>query len=263
MNELKPVKMIQALALFDEKTAGDCGLALWAAFHEVEEFYKRAGARIDYQRYFIAPVMPAAPFLWNIAHLVGRFIPGGQLQRAMDVLSSDQTRPLKLDDQLAWGTRGRTYDQSQLALAVRNLIGPVGSDYHLMIVTDRLITPPPKWRYIIWETLEMVNASVISATPLDPDYWRDKDPDRVLTVKKRARAAVLNITGGLIGLKHCDNPACFLFDDVDSVTVLDEMKCIGPEHNLNALDGYGFNDRQKDPTIIEPPALQPVAKRVL
>lgn len=261
MNKLKPLKLIQAVALFDERSASDYGLALWAAFHEVEQFYKRVGAEIRYQRFFVAPSSPSGSIFESIAHAVGKLIPGERLQRALDVLSADQTRSFNLQDQLSWDSRGRTYDQTQLAAAVRSLIGPIASGYHLMIVTDRPITPPSRWRYIIWETNRDIDASVISVTPLDPDYWHDRDPDRVLTIKARARAAALNITGGLIGLSHCDNPACFLFDDVDAVTVLDEMKGLGPEHNLDALVGYGFSNRQSDPTIIASPTPQPPSTR--
>jgi predicted Zn-dependent protease len=258
VNSLRPAKIIQALALFEEKNSAEYGLALWAAFHEVERFYRTAGAVVEYRRFYIAPSPPSPSFLQSITHALDKWIPGGELQSALELLRQNEVRSSAAPSaELSPDSRRRTYDQTRLGAIIRKMVDPQLSGDHLMIVTDRPITPPPKWRYIIWENDPNTNTSVISTAPLDPDYWRDRDPHRVLTVKTRTRNAALSITGELIGLERCENPSCFLFDDVDSVTVLDEMQELGKEHGITKLVGYGFDDVVNDPTLVQPATTQP------
>jgi predicted Zn-dependent protease len=261
--KLKPTNIIQALALFDEKSASEYGLALWAALHEVDGLYRLAHAQIEYRRFYIAPVPPNFSSFENISRALGKWFPGVQVQTGLNLLKHDQVlSSLGPSAELSLGRR-RTYDQAQLAAVIRKLVDPNDSGDHLMIITDRPITPPAKWRYIIWEIDRKPNTSVISVAPLDPEYWRDKDPNRVMRIKTRTRNAVLSITGELIGLEHCDNPACFMFDDVDSVTVLDEMYAFGAEHDLLELTGYGFDDMISNPTLVQTATIQSISKRVL
>jgi predicted Zn-dependent protease len=251
VTELKSAKIVQAVALFDEKSAIDYGLALWAALLEAEKFYRRAGAEIEYRRFYFAPSPPSSSFFEKISKQFGKFVPGQPMKTALDFLRDEQIR--SSTDTLTSVPQGprRIYDQRILANVVRHLVDPQTSGDHLMIITDQSIIPPKKWRYIIWESDE--KTSVISAAPLDPEYWRDKDPNRVQTIKTRTRNAVLSIVGSLIGLERCENPTCFQYNDVDSVTVLDEMQSLGPEHGLDKLAGYGFEDMVSDPTAIQPP----------
>jgi predicted Zn-dependent protease len=199
----------------------------------------------------------------NIGRALGRWIPGGEVQTALDLLKHDQVLSSSGPSAELSPSRRRTYDQTHLATIIRKLVDPDKSGEHLMIITDRPITPPADWRYIIWETDPNTNASVISVSPLDPEYWRDQDPRRVMRIKTRTRNAALSITGELIGLERCENPACFLFDDVDSVTVLDEMRAFGAEHDLSELVGYGFDEMVSDPTLVQTPTFRPISKRAL
>jgi predicted Zn-dependent protease len=261
MSILRSINIIQAVALFEEKNASDYGLALWAALHEVDGFYSLSPTKIEYRRFYIAPSPPNYSLFGSLSRAFGKWIPGEQLQSALQLLRHDQViSSSKPSAELTLGPR-RTYDQAQLAATIRNLVDPNDSGDHLMVITDRPITPPANWRYIIWETDPSANTSIISVAPLDPEYWRDKDPDRVTQIKIRARNAALSITGTLIGLKRCGNPVCFLFDDVDSVTVLDDMHELGPEHNLTALSGYGFGDKISDPTRVQNTTFQPPLAR--
>jgi predicted Zn-dependent protease len=258
----QPVKLIQALALFDEKNSLDYGLALWAAFHEIESFYRMTGTAVEYRRFYIAPKAPASSLLDGLLHRLGSVLPGGQVVRALELLNQDQIISSAAPSAEMADSTKRTYDQVKLASIIRNLIDSGGHDSHLMIITDRPITPPRKWRYIIWQEDPDFNSSVISVAPLDPHYWRDLDPDRVMTIKRRMRNAGLSITGGLIGISHCKNERCFLFDDVDSVTVLDDMLEMGSEHGIEAISGAGFDDdRVKDPTALQPVVVRPEQKR--
>src|SRR5579864_1354618 len=251
MAALKQIKLIQALALFDEKSSLDYGLALWAAFFEVESLYKLSGVSIEYRRFYIAPSVPSSGIFESLLHKLGYVLPGGQVVRALELLSQDQIRSSAAPSTQLGDPTQRAYDQEKLTRVIRDLVDPDGSDSHLMIVTDRLIKPPSNWRYIIWEENPNLNASVISVAPLDPNYWRDRDPDRVMTIKHRMRCAAISITGELSGLHRCENESCFLFDDVASVTVLDGMREIGEEHGDRFIAGAGFDDNVKDPTTLQ------------
>ncbi len=261
MATLKPAKIIQALALFDEKNSFDYGLALWATFHEVERFYAAAGAEVKYQRFYIAPSAPNPSLFESISQTLGRWIPGRMVQSALELPKDSQVRSSLAPSAELADNRRRTYDQDKLTAIIRKLVDPKESGDHLMIVTDRAITPPKEWRYIIWETNENTNSSVISVAPLDPEYWRDKDPQRILTIKNRTRNAALSVTGEQVGLDRCENPACFLFGDVDSVTVLDEMRELGEEHEISQLTGHGFEEVAKDPTLVQSITSQSLSKR--
>jgi hypothetical protein len=263
VSKLEPAKIIQALALFDEKSSNEYGLALWAALHEVEKFYQPAHAQIDYRRYYIVPSPPNSSLFGNISRAIGQAMPGGQAQTAPDMAKHGQILSFSGLSALLSQSTSRTYDQAQLAAAVRKLIEPQDPHDHLMIITGRPITPPAKWRYIMWDTDFNANTSVISVSPLDPEFWLDKDPNRVTRIKTRARNIALLITGLLTGLERCDNPACFLFEGVVSVTALDGMHALGTEHNVPELTAYGFDDTAGDPTLVQTPTVRPISKRVL
>ena len=91
---------------------------------------------------------------------------------------------------------------------------------------------------------------VVSLAPLDPRYWGERMPhdERVGTIKRRARAAMLAIVGALVGLQRCANDRCYLFADINSVLQLDEMTHLGPEHEVEALAFRGFVDELRPRT---------------
>lgn len=118
-----------------------------------------------------------------------------------------------------------------------------------MIVTDQEIEPPSGWRYIIWS--EVFCGKVISIAPTDPLYWRERTSNREGAIKHRVRTAGLNIVGVHLGLARCDNPNCFLFDDVSSAAVLDNMLVLGKEHGWTSLDGLGYSPRPRIPALLQ------------
>jgi hypothetical protein len=133
-------------------------------------------------------------------------------------------------------------DHSALASSIREQLN---LDYSspLILVTNQPITPPPQWRYTIWQPV--VGGVVLSTAALDPAYWegpaaRDASVNRLRVLKHRTRAANAGVLGSLIGFYRCDNPACFLFADIDSVTRLDDMLYFGAEHAVPDLTGRGF-----------------------
>jgi predicted Zn-dependent protease len=261
-NRLSPIRILQALALFDEKSSLEYGLALWAAFHEIEAFYLMGGTKIEYRRFYIAPSVPTIGRTEDLPHRLAGALPGVQVVRASERLSQDEIVSSVAPSRELANSARRTYDRQKLASVIRKLIDPKKSDSHLMIVTDRIITPPPKYRYIIWEQDLNANASVISVAPLDPQYWRDNTPDRVMMIKRRMRNVALSLTGRLIGLENCENESCFLYDNVDSVTALDEMRELGKEHgDVRSLNGMGFNDNIEDPTTLQPVVHHPATRR--
>jgi hypothetical protein len=161
---------------------------------------------------------------------------------------------------MAMKARPKTFDQWKLAAGTRDKvlrerIGAAAATVPLMIVTDRPITPPENWRYIIWESwpeTAPINA-VISAAPLDPNYWGDSNPDRISIIKDRVRTAALSVCGEFLGFEGCQNPRCFLCEQVDSVNALDLMSRLGEEHEgeMAKLVGQGFDRVVADPNIVQ------------
>ena len=254
------VQFVQVLILFDAKTSRELGPALWAALLEIERFYNADGIRAGFQRYYISPHVPRLGLVESAWRGMGRlFYRGEDMEDALALLSQEQRveGPLPASDVPG---RWRTYDQHKLGAKVRNLIRESSEGSQLLIVTDREITPPADWRYIIWD--EISGGAVISVVPTDPRYWRDRDPNRVATIKHRARTAGLAITGSVLGFKRCKNPNCFLYGDVDSATTLDLMLHLGEEHDIPSLAGRGFEPVADDPNrvqrIIENPGRQEV-----
>ena len=118
-----------------------------------------------------------------------------------------------------------------------------------MLVTDQELTPPKGWRYIIWD--EIQSGTAISIAPTDPVYWRYSDENRVAIIKHRIRTAGLSVAGTFLGLKRCEEENCFLYDDVDSVTRLDEMVYLSGHHGLQELANRGFVTRPDDPNRVQ------------
>jgi hypothetical protein len=241
---MNTIRIVQMLLLFDQKSSADYGLALWASLHEVEAFYNVNERKMDVQRLYISPDV----FLHT---LNAKFAPT-QAKKALDFLRQDES------GQASHQGNEFIYDQKRLVELTRESVlrqqfGPAASAIPLMIVTDRFIKPPENWTYIISDSwVEPQLSAVISAVPLDPAYWETYDSHRVATIKYRTRTAVMC-------LKACDNPLCFLYSPVDSVTNLDRMFILGDEHSseIEGLSGYGFERTMNDPNVVQQVILLP------
>jgi len=218
MQEIRSI--LQVVLLREESASRELGAALWATLQEVELLYNTAELRAKFDRVYVAKTRPE--FLKEPFVLPQATVNAGWTQ--------------------LWSKSGqrRTYDTETLYSRTRQLLGERGRSDALMIVTDQEITPPPRWRYMIWGGSG--NEIVISVAPTDPRYWgiQAEDSVRVLTIKHRIRSACCSVVGVELGLERCQNPRCFLYSSVDSVTTLDEMVCLGPEHKLPKLSGLGF-----------------------
>jgi hypothetical protein len=129
----------------------------------------------------------------------------------------------------------------------------------LIIVTDQEITPREDWVYIVSDDIVADDgslASVISVATTDPLYWREDNENRLATIKQRVRSLCLQAVGQYHGLKRCSNMFCFLYGDengnIGSITELDYMLMLGPEHRKTRLSKHGFAWPQV------PEAVQPV-----
>jgi hypothetical protein len=241
----------QALLFFDEKNSHEQGPALWAALHEVERFFRLAQPNLTFHRFYISPQVPSLGTLESAWRSVGRLITRQGSEYVPDLPSASEFIEARIPVTAVASRSSRTYDQSKLAQEVRRLLSLGPSDGHLLIVTDRLITPPEKWRYIIWDIGP--EAGVISSAPVDPAYWRDVEPHRIAYLKHRVRCSAMTITGIFLGIERCENPECYMFDDVDSITVLDTMTEFGPEHEVDGLTGMGFEALASDPSVVQVP----------
>jgi len=245
-----PVRIVQVLLLVDGETSLEVGPALWAMLLEIERFYNMDRPRISFQRFYISPQVPKVNLLDTARRNLDRLLRGGKaVDDALMQLSPAQRVEKAVSSKDSTGRFRRTCDQRKLGQVVRDLIG-IGPDAGLLfIVTDREITPPPEWRYIIWDDFE--GGAVVSMVPTDPKYWRHPDPGRIATIKHRVRTAALSITGQFLGLERCENPGCFLYADVGSVTNLDLMTHLGDEHELPKLAGRGFQPAGADPAVVQ------------
>ena len=262
----RPEPILLVLLFQDKSFTRDLGPALWASLREVQNFYHLGWADRTFRAIFLAAEVSDAI-------------------RAETPLDWEEVQSI-LAGQDFWaaarGRRSRTYSQDILAKSTRELLirlatpdsGSARSPFlkwlrpgramkasrieklPMVLVTDREITPPINWRYIIWD--DVPEGSVVSVAPTDPNYWHEKDEARAATVKHRIRTACIQIVGEILGLDTCSNPTCFLYDNVPSVTTLDEMIALGPEHDVESLALRGFEARPDRPEEIQPVVLNPV-----
>lgn len=144
---------------------------------------------------------------------------------------------------------------------IEKIVGNLFPDKNLgsrITVTDQELTPPTNWRYIIWKETPKI---IISTVPIDPLYWGMNDIHRLAVIKHRLRTACLCNVGTLIGLQRCNNESCFLYRNVDSVTRLDGMVKLGPEHGINSLEGKGFDVFNDTPSETQQVVMNPPPKR--
>lgn len=270
---MTPTNPILLVLLFRDGDASlELGPPLWAAFQEVEQFYQVLWPKQAFRRVYLASRVPdairaAVPLDWEATHAA---------------LSDDGFW------RQAQGRYTRTFDQERLGELVREHLihqalpersGYVewlrsgrgdGSearepwdvnqvrDLTMILVTDVQITPPPEWRYIIWDDVRA--GWVISIAPTDPKYWQASDEDRAATIKHRIRTACLCTIGELLGLGRCQNPACLLYADVESASVLDDMILLGPEHRKRKLTDHGFDPCPRQPAEVQPIVANPGAR---
>lgn len=221
---IEPLSFTEVLLLRNPSCA-DLVPALWAALDEVRQFYQWPKQESEFRRLFASPRVPAA------------------IRRD---LTEDQIIPARRLDDIPWDTAaGRpagTFRSNALGNLARKI---VGADDILLLVTDFELTPPSDWRYIIWDACE--NGVVISVAPTDPRYWGADTPARIQTVKHRVRTAALNATGQFLGLEACEKPDCLLFGNIESVSILDIMVLLGPEHRIPERTGKGYARDPRDP----------------
>lgn len=245
--------------------------ALWAALAETEALFRPTGdesginvaihdattatvavVRPEFTRQYIGPRSLAPP------------APNAAPARASDEVLTRLSALTTVSPSLSWGSSSyaewqtsravtptasaRIVDAGVLGALVQEVVQPTG---WTLILTDIELEPPLDWRYIIWRSFPQ--GAVVSTATLDPRYWREpveSEVHRVLMIKARARAACISVVGSLIGLERCSNPECFLFKDVDSLVRLDDMKFVGPEHDVAELTFRGFGPGD-DPAAIQ------------
>lgn len=244
----EPTPLIQVLLVRNPDICEDVGEALWAALKEIELFYNLGAMRVSCRRYFLTPLIPSWWGRSVFKFIRGDFSPGIEPEAVANDAQIATLRDASFW-QKAQGKYSRTYNQDALGQQVRELLGPETSDKLLMLVTDQELTPPKGWRYIIWDGIQ--TGAAISIAPTDPQYWRDTDANRVATIKHRIRTAGLSVAGTFLGLKRCEEENCFLYDDVDSVTRLDEMVYLSAHHGLTELANRGFATRPDDPNRVQ------------
>lgn len=244
-------RIIQLLVLFEEESVRELSPALWATLVESERFYNFDQPRATFERHFISPHEPPSSLLLSTVRSVARFF-GRDIDNAQALLCEQERRSYPAESvRSIRGKFAKTIDQTKMWRAARTLLGNDEAGAFLQIVTDLEITPPPEWRYIIWDGDE--RNAVISVAPTDPKYWRQPDPSRFATIKHRVRTACLSITGAHLGLERCDNCSCFLYSDVGSVVTLDSMTELGSEHRLPRLSGFGFDATPRDVATVQTP----------
>jgi hypothetical protein len=212
----------------DLDASRELGPAIQAAFREVENFYNRAGARLQCSRFRILSKHVTTAF-----STVAREKPS--LDEAPKVDPDSEPTALEVRGDLWDSVRGRyskTVDHEKLGEVVTLALRTNNKPNHVLIVTDQELTPPPKWRYVIWHYDGTIAS--ISLAPLDPRYWGESadslPPSRVGIIKQRIRVAGLSIVGAWLGLQRCEHPGCFMFGPIDSFVQLDDMDHLSAEH---------------------------------
>jgi hypothetical protein len=243
----KPLRIDQVVLLKSEEQSRRLGRALWAAVEEASQFF----TPVSPDGWLDVPVISSSA---STARLKPEFRKWYLATEIPDDLPHDSSwtyeRLEKPELERLWdGSQRRrgTYDHQTLGVAVSSRLESEAA----VVVVDQEIVPPSELRYVIWSGYP--GGAVISIAPIDPQYWGqapDEDPTgQVNNVKRGARAATMSVTGSLLGLSRCDNSECFMFAAVDSVTRLDEMTTLGPEHQVEGLARMRFPSRQDDPGV--------------
>jgi hypothetical protein len=245
-----PVTLLQAI-LVHSACSAELGPVIWAAFKEVEGFFRRSSERqgLTFQRYYLASDLP--PGLESEANI------------KLKVVRE------KLDERF-WGaaeTRGLydgTFEQGPLVEQARRLIGGDRNEDPLVVVTDvelstvpkdlfqRRPPSPPTHRYRFFSKYQQYSF-IISIAPMDPEFWEQSDANRIETIKRRARAACCRTTCELLGIGYCRTSGCFMQIPIENPQTLDRMNCLCAEHpQASDLQGYGFPPKG-DPNRVQDP----------
>ena len=227
MNE--QLRITGVLLLGDDRLAEEGGGALWAMLREVGQLYQAAGHDPTFDFKF-----------------VGRHVPE-RVQKRADCDDCVLVEPGDVDDLMkrAEGPLSGTFEHQRLAEGVRDLLR-ISPEETALVLTDFELSPPAGARYRLWDSSSA--GWVGSIAPMDPAYWGSHDPQRVVALKRRARAAVGAMVGAVLGFERCDNHQCFMFRRIDSVLRLDHMRVLGMEHDqLNREEALGYPDTTKDP----------------
>lgn len=244
-----------------ERNSHSLGRALWAGLVEVGRYFTpnvesgrlevplptRSGGQAivlpRFRRWYVSSDPP--PFDLDGGGGEARFVEMSQW-RANEVWDGSRLRRTQ-HDHAALG--------ASISACITDITGvELGS---VIIVVDREIVPPTEWRYVLWNSFP--GGTVISTAPMDPNYWGtplpDDHPERKLEMKQGVRASALCVTGTRIGLSRCENPNCFMFAAVDSVSRLPEMRQLGPEHTVVGLDRGAFPLSEVDPDQVTAPTM--------
>jgi hypothetical protein len=247
----KPLRIDQVILLKSEDQSRRLGIALWAAVEEVSRFFTPASP----DGWLEVPVISSSA---STARIRPEFRKWYLAMEIPDGLPEDSSWTYERLDEHALGQlwddslqRRGTYDHQTLGVSISSRLESEAA----VILVDQEIVPPSQWRYVIWGGYP--GGAVISIAPIDPQYWGqapDEDPIRqVNEVKRGARAATMSVTGSLLGLSRCDNSECFMFAAVDSVTRLDEMTTLGPEHRVQGLSRMRLPSDKDDPDVPSTP----------
>ena len=228
------ISISQVLLFRNPEVSHELGQALWAALVEIEAFYNLDQQRAAFSRTYFSESAPQ-PLLGEIP------------QFWKERVSTDGPDFLWKHAQ---GQYAKTYNYQKIVEGIGRLLEPTGRAAPYLIVTDQELTPPPDWRYIIFDGDN--RGAVVSTAPADPRYWRDRTPHRVSMIKHRVRTAGLNAVGGFLGLTRCDNRQCFMDSEIDSVSCLDAMVSLCSLHDLPGLTRRGFRVIVSDPHLPHP-----------
>ena len=257
----EPISINLVLLLLERGASEELGPALWAAFKEVEAFYNLDMKRAKFRLFNISKPVPKTRDRSIVSRVWDFVIPdarlGNKRKEKQEISKERGSWKTPTPEQLQ-GVKGK-FSRTVNAEKILRLVGELLPDQHAdaqVTVIDQELTPPPDWRYVIWDR------RVISTVPTDPQYWGMKDPDRIAIIKHRVRTACLSNVGSLIGLGRCANESCFLYRNVDSVMCLDGLVKLGPEHaGVAALEGRGFEILSSDPGAMQPIVVDPMPKR--
>ena len=149
---------------------------------------------------------------------------------------------------------GRKYDARKIMNIIKSIITESQNGYNV-VITNLELSPPYNYRYILWSN------RVISIIPMDPLYWGMDEPERLSIIKHRIRTATLSVVGAILGIGGCNNEYCFRYRNIDSVTRLDYMMMLGPEHRIQSLSGLGFDYFSENPSQVQPIVQDPLERR--
>lgn len=142
---------LSQVALFRDRTKShELGRAVWAALQEIEQFYNLGAQRIACTRTYVSD-----------------HVPDGLADQGTDAMTSFGGK--RWEGLFEEGRSLRTHDAGSIVETTRKLLGPEGRGPPYLIITDLELTPPPEWRYIIFDG-DMTGV-VVSVAPTNPDYW--------------------------------------------------------------------------------------------